>query len=269
MKKLRMKILAPALSAIAAAAVVAPAVAVVTHKVNKTVDTNVRQPLTVSSNLFDVKDGTLIGFKSNVTQEQINNYVRLNGNKLVLPACKTIGANAFKNLNTPFGESIVIDVETTKIAPYAFYGCSTVEQIQFKEGVQLKTVKESKLGEIGNSAFAYCSSITELPVPKTLKAIGKAAFYGCKQLRTFNFQHFTKADETTSEQVADLDAINQSISAIGDYAFANTYDGTPAVDNLIKLNISKLPSDLSLESFSLRTKLGGIAGKIGNTLESQ
>ena len=268
MKKLRMKILAPALSVIAAAAVVAPTVAVVaTRNVNK-VDTNVRQPLTVSTNLFDVKDGTLLGFKDNVTQEQINAYIRQNGNKLVLPACKTIGASAFKNLSTPFGTTIVIDVETTKIDKFSFYGCSTVTEITFVKGSESATAGDSMLGEIEESAFAFCSQLTTLPIPTKLETIGNSAFYGCKALRTFDFTYFTTQEEGVT--VADFDAIADAVTNIGANAFTATYDpsATEETPNVFNIAINTLPSEFTVESFPLRSKLSGIAGRIASAVES-
>lgn len=261
MKKLRMKILAPALSTMAAVAVVAPAVVAVTTNANK-VDNNVKQPVTVNANLFNIKDGTLGGFKDNVTQEQINGYVRQNGNKLVLPACKTIGANAFKNITVPFGTTIVIDKATTKLEPFAFYAVKDVKQITFTDGVDV-----SELSDIGANAFAFCDALATFAVPKKLKSVGEAAFYGCKALRQFDFRHFTIDDEITGQPVADLDGINNAMDEIGPYAFAATYNPAQPTNQFQIIVSNDLPTGLKAADFAMKTKLSGLAGRIANSIE--
>ncbi|PKL35072.1 MAG: hypothetical protein CVV44_23385 [Spirochaetae bacterium HGW-Spirochaetae-1] len=70
--------------------------------------------------------------------------------------------------------SYVIPAAVTDIAEYAFYGCSTLEDITFNEGLEY----------IGNLSFYECTSLTEITLPSTLESTGYRVFESCSQLNT-------------------------------------------------------------------------------------
>lgn len=69
------------------------------------------------------------------------------------------------SLITTIGERISPPFYVKKIAPYAFYK-SEVLEVSFY----------GRLEEIGEEAFAYCKSISNIHFPNTIKRIGKRAF---------------------------------------------------------------------------------------------
>ena len=63
---------------------------------------------------------------------------------------------------------VVIDGNITSIGSYAFYNLSNLVSVLF-DGV-------SKLTKIGDNAFSYCTSLTDIALPSTVKSIGKNVF---------------------------------------------------------------------------------------------
>ncbi len=71
--------------------------------------------------------------------------------------------------------SLVIPSRITEIEPYAFYGCSSIEEIIFED--------ESLLNTIGNYAFSKCSSANnKLIIPDNVTSIGEYTFNECTKL---------------------------------------------------------------------------------------
>lgn len=90
----------------------------------------------------------------------------------------------------------------TRIADYAFHGCTGLESFAIPNTVlnigayafsqninlsQLTIGENSSLRTIGNYAFNGCSSLTSLFIPKYLNVIGENAFYNCGSLATVTF----------------------------------------------------------------------------------
>lgn len=65
----------------------------------------------------------------------------------------------------------------TKIPEYAFYGCSSLTQIEF--------ASDSELTEIGTFAFAGCTSLNSITIPSKVTSIGKNAFLNTLNLLTY------------------------------------------------------------------------------------
>lgn len=71
-------------------------------------------------------------------------------------------------------------------------GGESVNGIVIKDNVvrcsKLSSIKfsDSNLEEIEGNAFAECSSIEEIKLPESVKAIGEKAFRGCESLRKIN-----------------------------------------------------------------------------------
>ncbi len=68
-----------------------------------------------------------------------------------------------------------VKIGVSKILPYAFYGCSRLNEIELKGAVT----------EIGERAFAYCPSLDALYLPQTVKSIGYDAFGGDDNLSVY------------------------------------------------------------------------------------
>lgn len=65
----------------------------------------------------------------------------------------------------------------TKIPEYAFYGCSSLTQIEF--------ASTSELTEIGTFAFAGCTSLKSITIPSKVTDIGQNAFLNTPNLLTY------------------------------------------------------------------------------------
>ena len=86
--------------------------------------------------------------------------------------------NAGKNEN---GIKVVFGKDATKIPAYLFYMSENnksyspkIKSVEFEEN--------SVCTAIGNFAFYYCTSLTEIQVPTGIKTIGNSAFYYCEAL---------------------------------------------------------------------------------------
>lgn len=144
---------------------------------------------------------------------------RGSSDEAVFPASVTsIGNYAFEGcgkLNVTFGDAKAL----TTIGDNAFYGCISLQRVEFAQGSALSYIgKEAfmesgvsvvdlagtNVTEIGYSAFEGCMSLAKLTLPETIEIININAFYGCTNLRDVFVSGTAK-----------------SITFIGSYAFYN------------------------------------------------
>lgn len=137
----------------------------------------------------------------------------------VFPASVTsIGKFAFEGcgkLNVTFDEAKAL----TTIGDNAFYGCISLQHVEFAQdsalryigkeafmesGVSVVDLAGTKVTEIGYSAFEGCMSLAKLTLPVTLSIININAFYGCTSLSDVSVSGTAK-----------------SITFIGSHAFYN------------------------------------------------
>ena len=97
---------------------------------------------------------------------------------------------SFRNQNI---RSYVIPFSVTSIGDYAFWYCDSLSEI----------VIPSSVTSIGDHAFSDCYSLSEIVIPSSVTSIGDSAFSSCKSL---------------SEIV-----IPSSVTSIGDSAFSDCY----------------------------------------------
>lgn len=113
-----------------------------------------------------------------------------------------------KNIEIPKGVSIIED--------YAFLGNTDLETITFGPDVE----------EIGLYAFQNCVNLKKVEIDDAMGIVNAGAFKGCKSLKSIDFSEATLAtigyesfaDCTSLEEVG----TSETLSEIGDYAFANT-----------------------------------------------
>ena len=106
----------------------------------------------------------------------------------------------------------------TEIAPYAFYGAHNLQTVLFP----------STLTSIGQYAFEFCTSLENVTFPASLKAIGNGAFYGCTSLKSVNLNlSLASIGRAAFANTALTNVyIPLSVTTLGDYAFAYTYDNS-------------------------------------------
>lgn len=103
-----------------------------------------------------------------------------------------------------------IPATVTKIYERAFYECKKLTAITFAQGTAPIT--------IGDSAFAYCSAITEMTLPDNVAHLGQTLFYGCSELVTLTLPAgITSFDGSMVTSCSKLAAINVGTDGSGDY----------------------------------------------------
>ena len=75
--------------------------------------------------------------------------------------------------------SVKIPYTIESIGQYAFYGCSSLESVEFVEPQGFG----NNLKSIGYEAFAECTQLKEITLPNSILKIPVNGFYGCKNLR--------------------------------------------------------------------------------------
>ncbi len=114
-------------------------------------------------------------------------------------------------------ETIIIPSEiqgyrVTEIGENAFADCSTLTSISLPDG----------LISIGEGAFGNCLSLTSIEIPNTVTNIGGYAFYGCSSLGSVIIpDDVTSIGESAFYGCTSLNSVQipDSVECIGDYAF--------------------------------------------------
>ncbi len=104
-------------------------------------------------------------------------------------AIEAIGSHAFANCTSLL--SVELPASITRVEPYTFAGCSSLEEVGFPT-----------VAEIGEYAFSNCSSLESVDVSSALATIDAWAFSGCIKLEDFDFA-------------------GTSLKKIGGYSFVN------------------------------------------------
>lgn len=105
------------------------------------------------------------------------------------------------------------------IGPDTFCGCSSLKHIEINPGW-----KEYESQAIGDSAFAYCSSLESVSIPFLYTRIGNKAFYSCRSLRSIELgQNVTSIGSSAFSDCKSLRNIAwpENLSSIADNAFSN------------------------------------------------
>ena len=111
-------------------------------------------------------------------------------------------------------QHVILDENITSIGTCAFYGCSSLEDINIPEGVS----------SIGYCAFCNCTSLTSVEIPSTVMWLGASAFSGCKNLSELTFNEnsqLTSIQASAFYNCAELEHIElpKSVEEIGETAF--------------------------------------------------
>ena len=117
-------------------------------------------------------------------------------------------------LNNELVQDLTIPEGVTSIGNYAFYGCSSLTNIEIPSSVKIigdwvfrgcssliSIEIPSSVKIIGDWAFSNCSSLTNIEIPSSVTSIGEYAFYGCSSLTNIE--------------------IPSSVTSIGSFAFEN------------------------------------------------
>ena len=156
----------------------------------------------------------------------------------------TIGDNAFKGKSSL--KTVKIPESVVSIGSCAFYGCKKLTSVTL--GSNVKT--------LGISCFNLCEALTTIHL-KNVETIGEFAFYGCEKLTTLNcgnaLTEIPKRAFSDCELLSSITFPKLSLTAIGDYAFANCISITSlTLPNSVKsIGLSAFSNNAALESLTL------------------
>lgn len=139
-------------------------------------------------------------------------------------------------------------------------GVSVIEDYAFLGNESLKTLTLGPdVEEIGLYAFQNCVNLESIAFDEAIGIIDSGAFKGCTALKAVEFADTTLAT-IGYESFADCTSLAtvtlpETVSAIGDYAFANTVVST--VDfgkNVSEIGVNTFDGDVALESINVVDK---------------
>lgn len=133
--------------------------------------------------------------------------------KIILPtAVSAIGEFAFYNCTTI--EEIIFHENITSIGQFAFYGCEKLKEVHIPENCTL----------IGAGAFSCCYMLEKVSLPSQLRTINKSTFYRCRSLKNIELPDWiTHIDRGAFEGCTSLSDIilPLQLKSIGSTAFAD------------------------------------------------
>ena len=145
---------------------------------------------------------------------------------------------------------ISIPKSTSKISPFAFYGCQQLIAIHVEKGNVVFDSREdsnaiihtasnslvlgccntkipSAVNTIAPFAFAYCNNLTDIVLPNSITDIGKAAFLDCHNLTSLDIPDSVKSIGNAGFLMCSKlkrIIIPESVTSIGNYSFAKCND---------------------------------------------
>ena len=154
---------------------------------------------------------------------------------------------SFRNQNI---RSYVIPSSVTSIGDYAFWYCDSLSEI----------VIPSSVTSIGDHAFSDCYSLSEIVIPSSVTSIGDSAFSSCKSLSEIVIpSSVTSIGDSAFSDCYSLSeiVIPSSVTSIGDSAFSDCYSLSEIVipSSVTSIGDSafykcKFPDNLELELIS-------------------
>ena len=136
-------------------------------------------------------------------------------------------------------EQIILTDTITSMGKAAFSGCKSLRQISLPKTITEisevaffdcssleQIILPDTITSIGKAAFSSCKSLKQISLPKTITEISEATFYDCNSLEKITFSSSLHTIGKAAFQYCfKLESITMSnrISEIGDFAFANCY----------------------------------------------
>lgn len=111
-----------------------------------------------------------------------------------------------------------------EIGDYAFADCSSLSNIKYPKSIE----------KLGTGAFYYCSSLTKFLIPDSLNKIPEKAFYGCKLLGDMTFPANVSRIENMAFygcKAMKILRIPSNVMYIGHFAFSECNFDSIIIDN--------------------------------------
>lgn len=140
----------------------------------------------------------------------------------VCTGCGLMGGSCGENLSYTIVGGVLTITGSGSMDDFGDWGAPWYEQ---RDEIQ-SVVFSEKMDSIGSFAFADCTNLTEITIPKNISSIGKNAFRNCPNLKTITFGHtaedslgiaanafYVDTSTATIVNVPDASNINDSVSA--------------------------------------------------------
>ena len=115
---------------------------------------------------------------------------------------------------TIYGGKEYVDAPVTGFTNQSLERCYNLQSVTFNS--------RSVVSTIGDFTFAYCTSLSDIALPKTVETIGRAAFHSCWGLKSFVLPPLIqKIEIATFSDCVNLTSFtfNTKVNAIDNYAF--------------------------------------------------
>ncbi len=148
---------------------------------------------------------------------------------------------------------VIIENGVTSIGSRAFYSWNDLETVTIAEGVR----------NIGDYAFSYCDSLTEITIPNSVYNVGERAFYACEDLTAVSVGNGTKQIGAYAfancSSLVDL-LLGEQLQSIDGYAFYQCTDLTKVslTSNVRSIGERAFAKCFSLQEADLGTGLQSI-----------
>ncbi|EAY01039.1 surface antigen BspA-like [Trichomonas vaginalis G3] len=164
---------------------------------------------------------------------------------------QTIQGNAFSGCEN--AQFIELPTKLTTISDNAFLNCKNLESITlssctslgthaFENCIKLKSIsmEDSSLTSFGESAFAGCTLLTNIKLPRSLTSIGNSAFAGCTSLTKVLYHNMiaslgNNCFNRCNQEIVDLSSCT-NLTSISEFCFIDN-------PNLVEI---KLPSSIKI-----------------------
>lgn len=157
--------------------------------------------------------------------------------------------------------AVLIPPTVKRIGKKAFYYCDILNTVIFMKS------EISELREIDDYAFFHCPNLLNFdPIPKTVKRIGKDAFYGCTGLESISFSFDLNAELEIIDNGAfracmnlkDVGPIPANVKRIGNYAFY-ACDNLEFIEIIDFIDYPSCLEEIGDKAFSRCSKMAAIS----------
>lgn len=101
---------------------------------------------------------------------------------------------------------------------------SSISEETFRDCTEIVSVTiPDTVTSIGNFAFSGCTSLSDINIPDSVKSIGEGAFYKCDRLADKKGFVIIRNVLYSYHGYDDIVTIPDGVTAVGDYAFADSF----------------------------------------------
>lgn len=163
---------------------------------------------------------------------ELSDRIFLNCEKLLtisLPdSLLTVGASAFAGCSSL--DNVTIPKKVTEILDSAFFNCISLKKFEIKAESKLKSIGKSafrgsyslvdlsltnasSLALIDDSAFQFCTNLTNVKIPSSITTLGDHAFTGCDSLALTDYSGIGYIGNDENDKLIIVKALDENIGS--------------------------------------------------------